>query len=201
MDAIKEKPILFNGEMVRALLEGRKTRTSRPMKPQPPDGACLPVHIPGTNLWEFAIPPYPDATFTVKSPYQVGDHLWVKETWCRTGAGVTLYRATADTQQPYYAALKWKSARFMFKKYARIWREVVGVRGEMVREISEEDAKAEGCYGTDRPDLNLLPLYSAVFKKLWQSLYPGSWERNEWLFVYDLKPLPRPGEDEVINEA
>jgi hypothetical protein len=76
---------------------------------------------------------------------------------------------------------------------SRITLEVTAVRCELVREISEEDAEAEGVVEpfyligrTSRPGANM-KLCRQHFEVLWQSLYPGSWDRNDYVFVYEFK--------------
>ena len=74
---VKERPILFNGDMVRAILDGRKTQTRRPIKPQPPEGARM---ISACDMWGWEL----DGGFVGESssPFGgVGTHLYVRETW------------------------------------------------------------------------------------------------------------------------
>lgn len=107
-----ERPILFSGPMVRALLDGRKTQTRRIVKPQPPAHLHLQpmfgwnahdqkaVGTPG--LWRVAGPDYPDcASDDRRCPYGVpGDTLWVRESWALherfTDVGRVVYAATAN---------------------------------------------------------------------------------------------------------
>ena len=98
--ATRERPILFSGPMVRAILEGRKTQTRRVVKPQPESGFAWPEQD-ATDAWQWASAPgdddmaeyWPSYDKGLPCPYgRVGDRLWVKETtWYRDKDGVTAY--------------------------------------------------------------------------------------------------------------
>jgi len=93
------------------------------------------------------------------------------------------------------AETRWRSSRFMFKVFTRIWLEVVSVRVERVRDISEEDVIAEGCglmsWGLD-PQGNELGPRTAGFAELWDSINKSrdfGWASNPWVFVISFKRL------------
>ena len=146
---MSERPILFSGEMVRALLAGTKTQTRRVVKGQAPrDVVSASVHA-GLITWA-------DASGSVHiggkpCPYGVpGDTLWVRETHASTAqAGDhtadahTVYRAT-DPDWSTMEGWKWKPSIFMRRADSRITLRVTSVRVERVQDISEEDALAEG---------------------------------------------------------
>lgn len=156
---MKTRPILFNGAMVRAILDGRKTQTRRIVKPQPDyfacgwpctfgkecsESHCLMHHKDGKHL------------IVMKSPYgKVGDQLYVRETW-RVGdsgdcacyepcgqcpSGKTLYKLDFPNGVEGW---KWKPSIHMPRKYSRITLEITGVRVERLMDISEVDALLEG---------------------------------------------------------
>ena len=115
------KPILFNTEMVRAILDGRKSCTRRVVKPQP------------TARY---------GAQCIKPPYQSGDILYVRETWKRALNGYYYYE---DWQRDDIADItKWKPSIHMPKEAARIWLKVTDVRVERLQDITEDGAKAEG---------------------------------------------------------
>lgn len=169
---MKDHPILFTGEMVRAILDGRKTQTRRVIKPQPEyrdgyrywwkgdwdtrGGPCAGVCTHGS-------PGNGEATWTLEemkdySPYGVpGDLLWVKETWKSNGSypdnGVTYieYRAGGRWERPnnewakyLKADKKWRPSIFMPKWACRLWLKVKSVRVERVQEIRQADVLSEG---------------------------------------------------------
>jgi hypothetical protein len=93
-----EHPILFNGEMVNAILDGRKTQTRRPLKPQPPEDFEDPCQGRDGHWFVFDNRP-PDIldSYPLRSPFgQPGDTLWVRETWADVNSAAGpgfLYRA------------------------------------------------------------------------------------------------------------
>ncbi|RQF49507.1 hypothetical protein IPC264_23905 [Pseudomonas aeruginosa] len=172
---MKERPILFTGPMVRAILEGRKTVTRRVVKP-PPDflGSMVDPNTPFKTL---------DAGLhaRITCPYgEPGDRLWVRETWTDVnmcGAPALAYRADEDIRdlmeepgflddrgafnyddprvKPYpfacwYAELdqaRWRPSIHMPRWASRILLEITAVRVERLQDISEEQALAEGVRG------------------------------------------------------
>lgn len=151
------KPILFNSDMVKAILRGEKTQTRRPIKPQPV--------ITGMTGWPKPIlniphkgPLFPGndnpKSIDVRwrfSPYKPGDILWVKETWAhpskseiQMGADPNLFLYKADEPAIGCAYDKWHPSIHMPREAARIFLHVTDVRVERVHDITEEDARAEG---------------------------------------------------------
>lgn len=157
---MKERPILFSGPMVRAILEGRKTMTRRVVKLR--YGAD--VVVTNGQVWK---PARVDYAGYVDCPYgQVGDRLWVRETWqgplleseeheaqfhndgpdAFKKPGFCAYRAT-DTLDAVDADgndLGWRPSIYMPRWASRILLEITSVRVERLHEISEADAQAEG---------------------------------------------------------
>lgn len=159
MDAVKEHPILFKGEMVRAILDGTKFQTRRLIKllkrPSVIDatwdedwqeraradhgclfhGVCL--HVPFTfdsdeQGWE-----------RLPCRYQPGDFLWVKETWQKIGDYPVCYGA-GQTGCGSCETHTWRPSIFMKRAFSRIDLKVLSAKIEHVQDISEEDARAEG---------------------------------------------------------
>ena len=197
-----ERPILFSGEMVRAILDRRKTQTRRVIKPQP-----APLYSKAIDHFEFSEGYWwPTSHSGVVGawtpiryccPYGIpGDRLWVRETWATPGnfdhikprdlassdysADLTVYRATAKNAEPYY---RWRPSIFMTRWAARIELDVVRVQVERVREISEQDAYAEGI---DRAPT--MPHPRQWFRNLWDRINAKrgyNWDVNPWVWVIE----------------
>jgi hypothetical protein len=225
-----EKPILFSTEMVKAILANRKNQTRRIIKIQPPTENHLFAQIiesPGLKKIEgkchWILPgdvPSLDSKQYFNWPYQVGDILWVREAFTIleplhviNGRHV-IYKAdmTPDSEelrQDYIKAgynYKWKSGRFMKKKYSRIFLKVTGLRVERLQDITEENCLKEGVEKTPLGDyLNYdtkknnglivyrggIPIYPdarASYISLWESINgKGSWDLNPMVFVIEFK--------------
>lgn len=147
------KPILFNTEMVRAILDNRKTATRRAVKPQPAGDGSKPEPLttrPGYwNTWGD------DNVY--RQPYRPGDILYVRETFCMwnlPGLGMKYcYKATdpngnrrptGPNSDDEWEIRPWHPSIHMPKEAARIFLRVTDVRVERLQEIMEEQAKAEG---------------------------------------------------------
>lgn len=133
------KPILFNTEMVRAILDGRKTVTRRCVKFLNGKNPSWTGYIKdGVTLYNGTNEPC-----IKQCKYHLGDILYVRETWCKNPNYNEYYFKT----RPYGIApykLKWKPSIHMPKEAARIFLKVKDVRVERLQDITEEQAKAEG---------------------------------------------------------
>lgn len=201
---MKERPILFNGEMVRAVLSGQKTQTRRPVKPQPifKDLASPPRWCWSgkghTVKWVDRISPLGmtgDCHFG-----QPGDHLWVKETFYRYYPSETwpepkaLYKADGITlcdKDSEGKKQRWTPSTHMPRSLSRITLEITDVQVERVQDIHEEDAIAEGI---DPRKLSYLSGERAVtkFSVLWNSIYAArglGWDVNPWVWVITFKRM------------
>ena len=159
-------PILFNTDMVRAILDGRKTVTRRVIRPQPKMRLCYTYvagrksdigkwRYPDSNAWiswgkeykrpygiEFA---EEDEEKRWTPPCHTGDILYVRETWSEWTGGY-LYKAWHGPfpQPGQCSAMKWHPSLHMPKEAARIWLKVTDVRVERLQDIDEEQAEKEG---------------------------------------------------------
>ena len=183
------KPILFNAQMVRAILEGRKTVTRRAVKfPRGwnpkftgyiPDGAVL----YGSNNIPAA-----------KAPVQVGDVLWVRETWSRMETGQYLYKA--DNEKPI-SYLGWRPSIHMPREAARIFLRVTDVRVERLQDITPDQIDAEGCkeWAYSATTGELLPSGPSWFKIAWDNTVKAknmstySWDANPWVWVIEFERI------------
>lgn len=215
---MKERPILFNGEMVRAILDGRKTQTRRIVKPSwlPVVEECMRVN----RKWVWTTMEY-DLT----TPYgEPGDRLWVREKWghfldpfegmdwipdrpfrpiteIKFGSGYICNSniiwaadghfewADDESSEP---VSRWKPSIHMPRWASRINLEITKVRVERLNDISEEDARAEGVEATkfECVDGNKYS-YQYPFQELW-SFINGfeSWKKNPWVWVIEFRRIP-----------
>ena len=189
------KPILFNTEMVRAILDGRKSCTRRIIKPQPQSRLCYTFAGSDCGTWgypsktaheswgdEYRLPEdIKDEELKRRwnPPYHTDDILYVRETWKKAPNGYYYYE---DWQKNDIADItKWKPSIHMPKEAARIWLKVTDVRVERLQDITEDGAKAEGakqCYEQintieNKPVTYLAEDYKGYyvlgFKSVWNS--------------------------------
>jgi hypothetical protein len=169
----RERPIIFGGAMVRAILAGTKTQTRRLVTPPLPDE---PTKESGKRWGKV------NGAFYycgVRCPYGcVGERLWVRETF-KVFKKEIIYRA----DYPSLAATPgWTSPIFMPRRASRILLELVEVRVERVASISTADARAEGF--TD--GVRASP--TDAFHNAWDGLHgAGAWARNYWVWALTVK--------------
>ena len=206
------KPILFNTEMVRAILDGRKDATRRIVKGFIPDDA----------VWGYtAFTPkgyiscrgtfadgYGEKFF--KLPCEPGDILYVRETWKKAPNGYYYYEGWQ--RNDIADITKWKPSIHMPKEAARIWLKVTDVRVERLQDITEKQACMEGtdpwdevCYENNGwhptfsdPDSGGDPNMVDGFHKLWNSTINKSdldrygWDANPWVWVIEFERCEKP---------
>lgn len=202
---MKERPILFSGPMVRALLAGTKTQTRRVVKPQPaPDQQ--PRTVIGSSGFVYVMDNAPLLSYPEvrrvrwDCPYgQPGDRLWVRETWHDASSALhscALYRA--DGGEIYGG--KWAPSIHMPRWASRITLEITGVRVERLQDISEADARSEGCtqnhngyfWGGPHQTGGMKQMATALqaYQDLWESINgPGSWDANPWVWVLEFRRI------------
>ena len=203
------KPILFNTEMVRAILDGRKSCTRRIVKHDVEAILNSPYHKEHPEVEDEQI-----ISKLCIPPYQPGDILYVWETFIQAAANIFWYKA--DDKLWMSKDLLWKPSIHMPKKAARIWLKVTDVRVERLQEITEEQACMEGtdpwdeaCYENNGwhptlsdPDSGGDPNMIDGFHKLWNSTIKKSdldyygWSANPWVWVIEFERCERGGVDE-----
>ncbi|QLP54402.1 morphogenetic protein [Enterobacter hormaechei] len=226
MTKIIERGMIFNDEMVRAILYGRKTQTRRIMKVQPdtPEFGLRRIiessiaNEIGMYFWSQE-----DARGIKARSKQffcpfgdVGDRIWVRETWAEAGASapdLTLYRANYPAHVPTHYEnvppaedVRWTPSIHMPRWASRIVLEITGVRVERLNSISETDAEAEGidmealfdsqdCYDCIAGhNMTGRPTATGAFKYLWESIYGSdSWYANPWVWVIEFKRIEGDG--------
>ena len=193
---MSEKPILFNTEMVKAILEGRKTVTRRILKlpnyiKQSEDNPELYTLFAEGCCYENQH--MEELTLYLKSPYESGEILYVRETWAKDYFGNYVYMAdyVGTTISPEW---KWKPSIHMRKEAARIWLRVTDVRVERLNDITKEQAGREGVtWETDNSGLMRI----SQFIKLWNSTLKKSdydkycWNANPWVWVVEFEKIEK----------
>lgn len=188
--------MIFNGEMVRAILDGRKSQTRRPVK-FPVIDKNMGCELAGNKLaGELAAGSYWNSPFG-----KPGDRIWVRETFGDCGERL-VYRA--DTDDGAKCKVKrWTPSIHMPRWASRLTLEITGVRVERLNGISETDAESEGidmealndsqdCYDCIA-DHNMTgrPTVTGAFKYLWESIYgEENWQANPWVWVIEFKVVP-----------
>lgn len=199
------KPILFNTDMVRAILAGQKTQTRRLMKPQPTKPRWNNI---GWLGWDDG------HGRRMKSPCEAGDVLWVRETWSITDKcglypnwpsnGIHYMYKADDPDCSAAKEARWYPSIHMPKEAARIFLLVKRVWVECLREISVENCAAEGIWddykaSSEKYHENLKKAaYPKVFSELWDStikkddLPEYGWDANPWVWVIEFERCEKP---------
>ncbi len=216
---MRERPILFSGPMVRALLDGRKTQTRRVVKwPDDVDPATVEAHeeLPG----EFAPWLNGERLHTIECPYGApGDRLWVRETWglndyqfergpipkarppLLEDSGLC-YAATEDDSE-IRNELRWRPSIHMPRWASRLTLEITEVRVERLQDITAADAEAEG---VREPSIGPIHVFSQggsgvldpekadpllLWQILWRFIHgEDSWRANPWVWAITFRVLP-----------
>lgn len=213
---MNERPILFSGEMVRAILDGRKSQTRRVIKPQPHPEKCVRIEscAPYDGSTCFRMLYERDGGVDVEGlltcPCGVpGDRLWVRESWwhcpqprlqqemvgfsdgvVKLRRGCTVLTTPAKEIIGWGPAWKHKPSIFMPRWASRITLEITKVRVERVKDISEGDAIAEGVkFGTYNPG-ECRTCARGAYMDLWNHINEKrgfGWNKNPWVWVIEFK--------------
>lgn len=199
------KPILFNTEMVRAILDGRKTVTRRIVKPQP---KCFGPNIAytdheadlffGANVGRLRChvcggsPQYSSGGTEISQywepPFKPGDVIYVRETWAELPYGY-VYRADDECPEGWDSDDKWRPSTHMPKELARLFLRVKSVRIERLNDMTEEDAIAEGFpdapAGEDSPLERFSQLWDKTIKHGERDVY--GWYGNPYVWVIEFE--------------
>lgn len=205
-----EHPILFSGEMVRAILENRKTQTRRVIKPQPAirnvkqdcHRFCQRCHecddfrcCDNTAIRDQGLEKCPYGT--------VGDRLWVRETFLKSGGKNNLDFIEYRADNPCAVVVRWSNPMMMPRWASRITIEITNIRVEHVQDISEEDAIAEGMitHHFESPTKGSIGYPNKIkvarfpvgqFAKLWNSINAKrgyGWDKNPWVWMITFKRI------------
>ena len=195
---MKERPILMTAESVKAILDGRKTMTRRVVK-DPRRGsrerdAMLSSASGKPSIADMMAESKMDLKPNFTCPYgQVGDRLWVRETFCESTSIIdrVLYKAEGVIIAPSW---KWKPSIFMPRWASRITLEITELRVERLQEITESDALAEGCSSLRCEEENMTEPATIEFEELWNSLNAKrgyGWNFNPWVWVVSFSKIDK----------
>lgn len=218
-NSMKTHPILFSTEMVQAILAGRKTQTRRVMKPQPSENVLWSSfgfstltpenHIEGRGNFPEG---YGSKFFKLKYG-KPGDLLWVRESFVKFETfNETLfsYKASPKTNLD----VNWKPSIHMPKDACRIWLRITNIRIERLKNITEEDAIAEGveniteskygflCKWNDsKTGDTILGTAQTAFSYLWKSINgEQSWNENPFVWVVEFEVLSTTGFNAIAED-
>ncbi|HBQ4073287.1 hypothetical protein ACYJB9_12215 [Klebsiella pneumoniae] len=188
---MKERGMIFNGEMVRAILDGRKTQTRRPIKWKQTRFTEIGEREDGSK-WPWSEDAEHACDFWHPFPFgAVGDRIWVRETWAEAGASapdLKLYRANYPEHVPSIyenvppaEEIRWTPSIHMPRWASRILLEITGVRAERLNTISEEDAQCEGVHTEVWDQTVVARNYAArdKFFQFWSEDMPHYVEMNQ----------------------
>ena len=191
---MRELPILLNTEMVRAILDGRKSCTRRIVKFLPDKNPNRTGYIKDGNMLYNGT----NEPCIKKAPYQPGDILYVRETFIQAAAHTFWYKADDKSWMSKY--LLWKPSIHMPKEAARIWLKVTDVRVERLQEITEIQAQAEGCNsglltGPCSAKGQFENLWNRTIKKSDLDVY--GWDANPYVWVMEFERSEKPGKEKA----
>ncbi|UPK82554.1 hypothetical protein LW139_07655 [Proteus vulgaris] len=215
---MKERGIIFNAEMVRAILDGRKTQTRRIIKSVPATHnfhgwvmSSTRAKDEGKACWAIGDSPLLKEPIRLNCPLgKVGDRLWVRETFGNRvvrdalggyGEFITYRASKPDAVYCTCASgdvipMKWTPSIHMPRRYSRITLEITDVRVEQLQDISKQDAISEGApqghYSIDVISKQFgFPDFSrSWFAQIWMDIYgEDSWVNNEWVWVIEFKRI------------
>lgn len=193
------KPILFNTEMVRAILDGRKSCTRRINK-DANDYVVPDMDFYDSDKRTYAVHNYSDKEHKDKlsiaertCPICPGDILYVRESYSELSFGY-VYKADGENIDHLGNVIKWHPSIHMPKEAARIWLKVTNVRVERLREISAESALAEGAdkyiHTNGGLDENMtitsfIGIWNSTIKK--SDLDRYGWNASPWVWVIEFE--------------
>lgn len=207
------KGLLFSEPMVKAWMEGRKSVTRRLVKVssewEPGYTHCVGDVIQDVHFYG------PDGDCIVKPPYLPGETVYIKEAWAyhdplfdddkaeafHVAALIDPSRIIYRASSPEYLKRRWRSPRFMPEWASRSKALIVSVRPERVQSITPEEVKREGFVVRDFAGIGVLALLGLTpetymesvamqeFQSLWETLHPGSREKNDWVWRIELEKI------------
>lgn len=197
------KLIPFNTEMVRAILDNRKTVTRRVIKPQPKEYQRI-IFDTARKEWAYTMGKSVFVDRLCKTRYRPGDILYVGETWQHGFGGTYLYKASAGydlfmtTDGELVSDIPWRPSTAMPKEAARIFLRVTDVRVERLQSIRQCGIQREGCpYIYSGFDEEQAPDWFGWMKNTWNNtikpkdLAIYGWDANPWVEVTEFERISK----------
>ena len=213
----KATPMIFNTEMVRALLTGNKTQTRRPVadwqlpKDTDPQGEYNSLKYMsvaqrgkyGYGLFgstaEKAMNNYNDE-YNCENPFgRIGSLIYVRETFTKAYVNCWSAPKVINPNEKEEAAFfkagwdrshpTWKSSIHMPRWASRLTLKITNVRVERIQDITKQDAEKKGFKLPPAKDQGFAIGARTNFIKAWQDIYTGSWSKNEWVWVIDFEVI------------
>ena len=189
------KPILFNTEMVRVILDGRKSCTRRINK-DANDYVVPDMDFYDSDKRTYAVHNYADKEHTDKlsiaertCPICPSDILYVRESYSELSFGY-VYKADGENIDHLGNVIKWHPSIHMPKEAARIWLKVTNVRVERLQDMTDDDAEAEGCFDYTSTALGFPDVWDSTIKK--SDLDSYGWTANPWVWVIEFERCEKP---------
>jgi hypothetical protein len=189
------KPILFNTETVRAILDGRKSCTRRINK-DANDYVVPDMDFYDSDKRTYAVHNYADKEHTDKlsiaertCPICPSDILYVRESYSELSFGY-VYKADGENIDHLGNVIKWHPSIHMPKEAARIWLKVTDVRVERLQDMTDDDAEAEGCFDYTSTALGFPDVWDSTIKK--SDLDRYGWDASPWVWVIEFERCEKP---------
>lgn len=186
------RPILFSTEMVKAIIDGRKTQTRRVIKPQPIESLTFwgDYYIKGKGNYKLSLGAAIEGIdLNGFCKYgNPGDILWVRETYRQGVDGLINYKS--DESIVDQLVLAWKPSIHMPKDVCRLFLKIKSVHVERLQDISERDAIIEGSIPKGASIIGTKDGAIGLFRELWLSINgPESWDANPWVWVIEFEVI------------
>jgi hypothetical protein len=195
------KPIMMSTEDVQAVLEGRKTQTRRVVKEDRRGEWAAVNGVRNNSEYGASVPCYlhretavDDISRNIMYPnYDVGDILWVRETWSPVQVLPKRYLYKADAENGGEGdglPIRWRPSIHMPREAARLFLRVTDVRVERLQNISAEDCEAEGHFETAPVE----PRPRSWFSEVWDACNAKrgyGWDSNPWVWVYTFERITK----------
>lgn len=182
---INYKPILFSTAMVQAILRGNKTQTRRIIKIQENEK----IEFDNYETRQCFIIVGKDYVKGLKCKYNIGDILWVRETFSEKENRL-IYRADVCSKWDLPDGFIYKPSIHMPRAACRIYLKITNIRIERLQDISNNDAINEGVLPVTTYSKIVKKMATFLFSILWDKINgKGAWDMNPYVWVYEFERI------------